>query len=108
MSIIQNSENVIMVTCKYGEHKGKKFLFRESTKRFSKLRDYARCRKDEYRDSLYLGVIGIKRDGSWNFSTYGNEPSTLNLPMPHLILDIKNNKIYQIEAQLWELPTHTL
>lgn len=108
MSLFRNSENYIMVTPIAGFHFLKPYVFKETVKRYSLLRSYVSKRSEEFKDFPYFCITGVTIEGKWDYGNYSLSASSKNLPLPEVIYDIANDKIYQCEGHLWELPEKTL
>lgn len=87
----------------FGKHTNKKYLFEESKLRWVSLKSYARDRKDEFKDSKYFCISGLDELDKWKFGTYQNTVSSETLPVPELIYDIQNDKVYVFKGHLWEI-----
>lgn len=97
-----NSENYIMLS-KPGEKlaEPKYYLYKESNKRFQTIRNFAKNRPEQFQKSKYLLIAGMNGD-QWEKGIYSFTPTHHALKLPHIIYDLKTDKIYQLEGQLWK------
>ena len=105
MSIKANPENIILFKVELGEHKGKNYLFKESNKRYQLLRAYVKNRPEAFRNQKYFLISGINLEtNKWDYGNYSNaKPFTKHIPLPEVIYDIHNDKVYEYQGQLWVL-----
>jgi len=108
MGLFSNSENYIILQPKHGRNTGKKYVYKESSRRWSLLKHYIKNRTDQYKDHPYFCMSGIQQDGKWDFGSYSFSPTCENLPVPELIYHIPDGKVYVFEAQLWELTEYVV
>lgn len=95
--------NHVVFTVQVGDHKGKRYLFKESTKRFSLMKVYVANRKDQFKNNGFFLISGLQPNGKWEFSHYSNKTFTNSIPLPEVIYDIDKDKIYVLKGQLWEI-----
>lgn len=97
-----NTVNNMMLKVESGVHQGKSYLFEESNQRYSLLRMYVKNRPDKFRNEKYFLASGLKPDLKWEFGNYSNsKPFTRNIPLPQIIYDIHNDKVYVNKGPLW-------
>jgi hypothetical protein len=97
-----DTDNYIGYSPGTGNYKGKHYLFKESSKRFTFIRNFASRRAHYYKDHRYLLIQGM-RDDKVEFGLYSETVYNDKLGLPEAIYDIKRDKVYILEGQLWEL-----
>lgn len=91
-----------MYTPKSGNQKGKNYLFVESNKRWTTIRNYIRNRPEQFKDSKFLLILHYENN-KWEKGTYSLSPHSNKIPLPHIIYDIQRDKVYEYKGQLWTI-----
>lgn len=108
MSIVStNSVNFLKMECLHGPHLGKFYLFEESNKRWAGLRAYVKNRKEPFEHAKYFCIVNLDDNLKWQFGSYSDEPSSDNLNIPEVVLDIHTDKVYILKCQLHDFNHET-
>lgn len=108
MGLFSNSDNYIILVPKTGRNKDKQYVYKESSKRWTLIRNFASKRKEQYKNYPYFCITGLNAEGKWEYCNYSLSPSSAELAVPEIIYDIINDKLYVFEGQLWELNNYQI
>jgi len=94
----RNEKNLLYYIPIHGFHKDKIFLFEESNHRWSSLRNFAAGRNN-ITEQNYLLLTNIN-GGTWEYWKYSEDIYHIDIPIPHVLYDIKRDKVYRLKCRL--------
>jgi hypothetical protein len=101
---MKDTMNYVMYTPNHGEFQGKYYLFMETAKRLLHVKNFVNRRNKYYQDKKYKFCLILGYDkGKVELGVYSETLYNSKCPLPEIVYDIENGKIYVLKGQLWRI-----